>query len=315
MKAKIETITPEIARELLANNPKNRNVRQRNVNLIAQDILAGNWELNGETIIVAEDGSLSDGQHRLYGVVQADTAIQSWVIRGAPAATRPTIDSGAIKTLSDVLTMEGGQNTKLTAAAARSAYGYIGGVSVNYKTTKATLHKFTKMHPHVAEVAHLIAGAGFRVPTGPLAAVMFLGTDGGQHADTMGRFLDGLKHGAGLFKGDPRLTLREWISAQRQRGRGLISTEAMFAATARAWNAYAANRELTVLKSLDVPTQNKLPIIGFDRIRYPDVPDLVANRLETATRNLGKGRVEPEPTPRAENIVLIEGRRGRRKAA
>lgn len=81
---KIETITPEIANEMLSHNSRNpRKVMNRAViRKYADDIAAGLWQLNGEAIIFDEDGFLKNGQHRLCAVIQAGKPMKTLVVRG-----------------------------------------------------------------------------------------------------------------------------------------------------------------------------------------------------------------------------------------
>lgn len=83
IKATVETITPELARDYLEHNTDNyRKLSRSIVNRYAAEIAAGRWEMNGETIVFNEDGVLVDGQHRLAGVVVAGKPIKTVVIRG-----------------------------------------------------------------------------------------------------------------------------------------------------------------------------------------------------------------------------------------
>ena len=82
--AKVEKITPEIAKEYLKMNSRNPRKRMdwSTINKYASDIAAGLWTLNGEAIIFDEDGYLVNGQHRLCGVVKANVPFQTLVVRG-----------------------------------------------------------------------------------------------------------------------------------------------------------------------------------------------------------------------------------------
>ena len=82
MKTSIETITPQLAKDILANNNLNRNINATIVGHYADAISRGQWELNGEAIKIAHDGRLLDGQHRLMAVIKSDTPITTLVIRG-----------------------------------------------------------------------------------------------------------------------------------------------------------------------------------------------------------------------------------------
>src|SRR5688572_23502672 len=100
-------ITPDIATALLEQNPENRHVSQRQVELFAEDMRHNRWKLNGEAIIIARDGQLNDGQHRLWAVIAAEKTVDMLVVYGVERDTRDTLDMGRQRTSADVLSMEG----------------------------------------------------------------------------------------------------------------------------------------------------------------------------------------------------------------
>lgn len=63
-------VTEEIAKEYLDRNGVNRRISKETYSL-AMDMLAGNYQDNGECVKVYEDGTLADGQHRLTAVTIA----------------------------------------------------------------------------------------------------------------------------------------------------------------------------------------------------------------------------------------------------
>ena len=81
----IETITPQDAERILKESEKafseaeggfkQRNRRRDTVTAYAEDMAAGRWKENGETIKFDSEGRLIDGQHRLAAVVKANTPI------------------------------------------------------------------------------------------------------------------------------------------------------------------------------------------------------------------------------------------------
>lgn len=112
-------LTPEIAAGLLAQNPENRNVNLSYVADLVSDITAGRWAMNGETIIVSEEGYLNDGQHRCHAIVIADTAVDTMIVFGVERDSRTTVDEGRARTVANYLTMEGDvKNAPLLASVA-----------------------------------------------------------------------------------------------------------------------------------------------------------------------------------------------------
>jgi hypothetical protein len=101
--AEVMTITPRDATEWLRCNRNNRPVRKRHVEFLAQEILDGNWQVNGQPIVIAEDEQVLDGQHRLFAIVEAGKSIKSMVVYGISPDAFKTIDTGAVRTGADAL--------------------------------------------------------------------------------------------------------------------------------------------------------------------------------------------------------------------
>lgn len=120
MKIELVDITPIKAKNWLGNNINNRNISKRRVAVYAQQIKQGDWQLNGETIKLSEDGTLMDGQHRLHAVIQANKAIKSYVLTGVSKDVFKTIDTGRSRGASDILSIAGFPNATALAASVRA---------------------------------------------------------------------------------------------------------------------------------------------------------------------------------------------------
>lgn len=106
MYSRVETITPDIAKEYLKKNYKNRNIRTRVVKKYATDMKNGEWQLSPQGISFYENGDLADGQHRLEGIILANCPIDLYVTYDVPRAS--TIqDRVALRSTADVLKMDG----------------------------------------------------------------------------------------------------------------------------------------------------------------------------------------------------------------
>jgi|APSaa5957512576_1039674.scaffolds.fasta_scaffold44889_2 hypothetical protein len=122
-----ETITPEVAKALLDKNINNRNITQSHLALIKSEILSGNWQYNGQPIIIGEDGRLLDGQHRLTAVVETGIPIDTAVIRGIADDAFVTIDTGKVRGGADVLSIAGSKYGSHIASAIRKIIEKFGG--------------------------------------------------------------------------------------------------------------------------------------------------------------------------------------------
>lgn len=88
IKTEVREITPEEAKTILErNHDKQRKLNRARVARFAKDIVLNDWQFNGEPIIIADDGTLLDGQHRLNAVIEADKPIKTLVVEGIPKET------------------------------------------------------------------------------------------------------------------------------------------------------------------------------------------------------------------------------------
>lgn len=119
METKEEKITPDVATKYLEMNVHNRPIHQRQVEFLAEEIKQDRWKMNGSTIVFNKEGTLIDGQHRLWAVITSGLPIKILVCRGAEEGSFATIDTGIARTAGDVLGIAGEKNPAKLAAAAR----------------------------------------------------------------------------------------------------------------------------------------------------------------------------------------------------
>ena len=117
VKTSIEVITPDMAKEYLTHNIVNRKPNKGQVAYYARMMSEGKWMLNGESIVFDNKGHLSDGQHRLMAIMQANVPIQSVVVRNVDGESFATIDSGKARLASDSFGIKSIQNGSNIAAA------------------------------------------------------------------------------------------------------------------------------------------------------------------------------------------------------
>jgi hypothetical protein len=301
----LEVVTPVMAREYLSKNKKNRPLSQFTVDRYAADMKAGLWETTSQAIGFDEDGDLQDGQHRLAAVIQSDIPLTTWVIRGLSKKAFVVLDNGKQRTLGDVLAIEGHSHSNTIAAIARGAFSHIAGLSYRYNPRRTLIEPFIAKHPYVAEVGQMVGGGGYRFPRGTVGAVLFLANEQRHMDDEVKAFVHGVYSGEGLSRGDPRLTLREWLISGRM-SKSPPRADVQFAAVVRCWNAFSTGKELLVIKQTEDQSIRTLPIFGFSRSNYPDVPDLYEANLEASRhqpRSVARGEHrahgpdQPRPRP------------------
>lgn len=111
-----------IALELLRNNDSNRRLRPGKLSQYIEDMKHSRWMLNGETIIISTEGHLLDGQHRCISALEVPAerdAPEVIFLFGIDKEARRTMDIGAKRYASDILSLEGIRNAAMAASAAR----------------------------------------------------------------------------------------------------------------------------------------------------------------------------------------------------
>jgi hypothetical protein len=103
--ASIEEISPQTATRWLRCNRLNRPVRRAHVAFLSREISDGLWQLNGQAIVISDSEDVLDGQHRLLAVIDAGIPIKSLVVYGVGKEAFKTIDTGAVRTGSDALSV------------------------------------------------------------------------------------------------------------------------------------------------------------------------------------------------------------------
>lgn len=120
----VTTITPALAKQLLATNTKeNRPIKTRAVHRYATIMAAGDWMVS-QPILIDRSGRLIDGQHRLNAVVEARVNVPMLVIRGLDPEAFKVLDTGVKRSAGDVLSIHGAPSCNNLAATIKVVIGF-----------------------------------------------------------------------------------------------------------------------------------------------------------------------------------------------
>jgi hypothetical protein len=250
MKAEITTITPDQAKRLLKGNTNNRNIREERVRRYARDMQANQWVPNGVAIVM-NGRTLIDGQHRLEACVLADVPFKTVYVTGVSPEAFATMDSGASRSLGDVLKMKGEHDPNSLSGAITSGWkwdnGQIPGGRMSPSNSEALV--WLEVNPEVREAIKMVTPLRYnplRAPRSSMGLVVMKAIQAG-HDDEIREFVDGLVTGAGLVEGDPILLLRNQLmtNATNHKKMPLIR---VFAHIVKAWNAHIADETMGILK-------------------------------------------------------------------
>jgi hypothetical protein len=278
MYGKVETITPERAIALRANKFKNRPLKPHMVVQFAADMKAGRWGQNGQPIIVSKGGQLLDGQNRIEAIIESGVTVEMFVVYDVEEAEIATMDTGSKRSVADVLAMRGTTNATLVASSARTAYAFLQGTNLYTPGSKAALLAFITAHPHIETVAAYAKHARIASPSSSFAAVLFLATESRRLDGEAHDFADAVATGLRLQPSDPAYALRSWLEVRTRSRLHTVTAEAMFAATARAWNAFALGEPLINIRSLAPVYRESYRIVGLDFNLFADVPRIQHRR-------------------------------------
>lgn len=238
----VTEVTPEMATILLEHNPHNRALADAVVNMISKDIVAGRFILNGETIVIADDGNIIDGQFRLNAVIKADEPVVSVMVFGLPYDVRMTADQGRARSVADYLRMAGHDHHKEQGAAATLLMGYQDAGSFRQlgstrRLSKTSTFEFVKANPELLWAAGLMKGyspGSCFVPKSVLVAVtaVLSKIDKDEAEVFIRRFITQV----GLAANEPIYVLHKGLQARRN-NKIHVRTWDMGELLIRAWNA------------------------------------------------------------------------------
>lgn len=101
-------VTPGLANQMLEKNIKNRSLSGRIVKKYTDQMKNGEWqEETGETVKVAKDGTLLDGQHRLQAIINSGKSFNFLIVYDLPNKSFEVIDTGKPRFAGDALKVVG----------------------------------------------------------------------------------------------------------------------------------------------------------------------------------------------------------------
>lgn len=252
----IETITPEIAAEMLQKNDANRHIIKGHVQTLAGAITAGDYVLNGEAIIFNGDGTLLDGQHRLYAVIEAGKPIESLVVRGVSRSVFATMDQGRRRSAADVFGINKEQNKTVLASSARAFELFRRRQPGTFRKEKdyvsvKELLAVVDAHPGLRQSAAYVDGhkRTRNLITAGICAWLHYEFTRREPAKAEA-FFDILERGENVGLGHPVFHLRERLIDNKV-NTAKLSEKHISNLVIKAWNAYQAGRSLRQLRLVE----------------------------------------------------------------
>lgn len=242
-------LTPKMAADLLASNTMNRTLNQSRVKRIKASIDSGEWRLNGQPIIVSDNGVLLDGQHRCAAVEMAGVAVKTLIVYGISEEAFATIDCGKSRTASDVLSSKRIANPKRVASVLRliwqNTLGVLGSSDAQHQPTNFDIEELADESVEDVQEAIRVCAKGKHTTSAPVFFMYWLTMKENKKMATP--FWEAVHTGVGLTKGSPALKLRDTLfynlnSKAKHRPFDILEF------CVRAWVCYLAGHEVQILR-------------------------------------------------------------------
>lgn len=239
-----------MATKLLERNKLNRPLSQVHVNRIAKQIESGKWCINGDTIKIAVTEDVLDGQHRLWAVIEANKAIETYIVYGIERDAFSTIDTlRRPRSGGDVLALAGAERYRTTTSSALIwliRYQRKCLESFRDPTNKVENSDiettFAENPGIVRAVERAVSLKGVMTPS-VLAFVYYIIVN--RNRELAERMIETLSHPSAVDMDDPFFRLRSWLTAVRYSTRDPLM---MIALSIKAANAAAKKTKVKLLR-------------------------------------------------------------------
>lgn len=205
-----QLVTPEQATQWLDRKATNRSVAQTRVNLYAAEMCAGRWLENHQPIAFSADGTLLDGEHRLWAVIEANVTVGMWVAEGLTETARLTVDQGRSRSVADALRVQHGlKDATRIASWCRIIDATLAGRTL--VLSPATV--LDRMATYGTSLTWLLNNAPRQRPYNRSAVAAALLLAHSTHAEATMRFTQDYVSGLNLTAGNPAHLLRNHLAA------------------------------------------------------------------------------------------------------
>lgn len=262
MEAIAVTITPELATAMLENNPRNRPLKRLHVAFLCEEMRNGRWKFNGDTIRIATDGSLIDGQHRLEAVRQTGVSIKTLLVNGLDPDVFDTIDGNAKRSAGDTLSVAGEKNGRTLAAALVVADDLLTGKTDFVRTIKVSNAEILNMlerHPDIRKSINWGNALCRLSPASVTVALHYIFSLKNQ--EKADEFFHLVATGENLEIHNPAYLLRQRL-IDNATAKGKLTRRYTSALFVKAWNSWRAGAKLKYLRFREVgDTAETFPIV------------------------------------------------------
>jgi hypothetical protein len=274
----LETITPDKARRILTSNTNNRPIKTHKLLAIKKDLRSGNFRLTHQGIALDWNGNLIDGQHRLTAIAETGVTVQMYVTRNCDPTIFKVIDTGAVRSPSDVLKTMGSQYYSTVSSGIRlilwahnryeiASSAFNKSYKKAFTVSNSEISSFFSAEPVLiqalaGEAKKLRAISPIILPSAAVA-FLYLVEEAGYDVELGYDFLHRTASGSNLPNGSVELALGRFLALKHIDFKGWKKGEYMLAVFIKAFNKYLRGEHMLQFRLGNV---DPLPFIekGFE---------------------------------------------------
>ena len=258
--ASVVFISPDMAARWLERNTRNRKLRPSTVARYARDMASGNWELTGEAVKFATDGTLLDGQHRLAAVIKSGATVPIYVVRGLAVESQRVMDTGDKRTAAGALQIAKHPNSSLLAAASRLALGVAADLSDpgHHEATHSEIQEFVDANPDIEYACDFARQVARRTDCPPAVVAYTYWALARIDTFEAANFWIAAADKVGLTPGDPVIALTNRF-AEARRNRERMPKRVYLSLIYRAWNTRRDGKTMRFIR-VNSPAGGLVPV-------------------------------------------------------
>ena len=260
---RVANVTPDQALIWLGSVRNQSNINRRQVNAYAEDISAGRWKLNGEPIVISQNGVVLSGRLRLLACAASKASFPSLIVEGVQNFSFESFNSVRRRTTGDILTIRNETHGRALAAA----LGYLWRYGQNdfdkwaKRPPTQALLQILEENPEIRTSLVLTKDIARVLPHGVACALHFLFSC--VDSEKAVAFFAELHDPSADTDGPPAKLRRQMEELVRAGGSRIITQT--IGLTIRAWEAFRSRRQVSVLR------------YAPGRESFPQITDLPSN--------------------------------------
>lgn len=306
-KVSIERIDSRKAIQLLEKNSYNRNIADNTVARYARIMLAGEWDLSGDAIVIATDNSVINGQHRLWAVAVSELSQRFVLLTGANPDSRLYVDTLRPRSAADTMRIHVPE-LGMRAEDIATLKAFYSPLPSNFGS-RLTAWPVPVIERGAQKLLGALAFLREKLPTlkrGLSAPVRACVARAFYHIDPLilGRFAEVLQTGEAVDPMEFSAVKLRRILFETYGGTKRIAPVASFQYTQSAIQAFATKREIQILRATK---EDLFPVLGeqvIDLSQAQGTPGGRGGRLNGIQKELLKGNVSLEKIQELKKLVV-----------